>query len=251
MKSIARLGLLCLIFLSVGCATVQPPVSMGSEFYESENKSVGVIVQHKDEPEFYMEGDVRLLDFAIIAAATSQLSSHIKTLDPKDFDLVVDEIQAALGQEGFSVTRLDRPVDVEALKDFADADPKDTVYFADKDFSALQSELGVDYLLMLTVTRAGVARGYHGFVPMSGPRAVFELQGQAVELATNKLVWYKHIATANSPRGQWDEPPDFPGLTNSFYVALENAKQRVVQDIKRRADSAPAKSTNASAVTGN
>ena len=251
MKSIAKLGLLLLVFLSVGCATVQPPVSIGSEFYESNNKSVGVIIQHKDAPEFYMEGDVRLLDFAIIAAATSKLSSHVKKLDAKDFDLVVDEIQTALSQEGFTVARLDRPLDIEALKDFADADPKDAIYFAKKDFSSLRSELGVDYLLTLTVARLGVARAYHGFIPMSDPRAIFEIDGQVVDLATNKLVWYKRIATSSSPSGQWDEPPDFPGLTNSFYVALENAKQRVVTDMKRSSDASSAKLTNAAPVPSN
>lgn len=244
MNWIAKVGLLVLILFSVGCATVQPPVSLGTDFYESGNKSVGVVIQHKDAPEFYMEGDVRLLDLAIISAATSALSSHIKTLDAKDLDLVVDEVQAVLSQEGFAVARIDRPLDVKALKEFADPDPKDEIYFADRDFRQLRGEFGVDYLLMLTVTRMGVARAYHGFIPMADPRAIFEMRGQAVDLSSNRLLWNQHIAAASSPSGAWDEPPEFPGLTNSFYVALENAKQRVVDEVKRKSDAAASLNTS-------
>jgi hypothetical protein len=225
-----------LLFVSVGlylsgCAAPQPPVSLSKEFFQNSNLSVGVVTRQPATPAFATEGDVRLLDWAIIAAATASLNQHVKTLDLAEFKEVENEIAEILRQKGFAVQVIPEFPDMEKLKSFSDPDPKDTVYFAAKDMTPLSQDLGVNFLLMLDVYRAGFARPYSGFIPLAAPRAVFDLRGELVDLKSNRLLWYAGINKANSPDGGWDEAPAFPGLTNSFYVSLEEAKKEIIDTL--------------------
>jgi hypothetical protein len=231
MRMIFRLFTLLAIVLSTGCATIQPPVSMSKDFYQSNGKTVAVNYTPLEKPSFYMEGDVRLLDFAIISAATSSLSSHLKTLDSTDFDLVKEKVKLSLEQHGFQVIVLEEPIDPEKLDSFSDPNSDDHIYFARKDYTSYKEKLNIDFLLNIQVSRMGVARMYHGFLPLADPRGVFDVHGEVVDLTTNKLLWYQDISESVSSNGNWDEPPSFPGLTNSFYIALEQARQRTVNKL--------------------
>jgi uncharacterized membrane-anchored protein len=232
MRMIFRFFALLTVAFSTGCATIQPPVSMSKDFWHSNGKTVAVNYVPLDRPSFYMEGDVRLLDYAIISAATANLSSHLKTLDSTDFDLVKDEVKLALEQQGFQVVVLEEPIDPEKLDSFSDPNSDDHIYFARKDYTPYQEKLNIDFLLNLRVSRMGVARMYHGFLPLADPRGIFDVHGEVIDLTSNKLLWYQDISESVSSNGNWDEPPSFPGLTNSFYIALDQARQRTVKKLK-------------------
>lgn len=222
--------------LVTACTAPQPPVALSGDFFQNANARVGLALQHPETPTFSTEGDVRLLDMAIIAAATASLNAHTKTLDLSDFRTVEAELTALLQQKGFAVQGVTPVPDRKQLQSFKDPDPKDTAYYAAKNMTPLASELGVDYLMLIDLYRVGFARPYSGFIPLAPPRAVFDIQGQLVDLRTNRLLWYTGIHKANMTDGNWDEPPGFPGLTNSFYTTLEQAKMEIVEALSHPGD---------------
>lgn len=233
-KLIGAAFLLSMMVLG-GCATTpQPPVTLAADHWQQPGQRVGIYVAPIKEPEFYMEGDVRLLDYAINAAVMAPVMGHFSSLDLSDYTTLSDEIRQYLEGEGVIVRVLAEDAGIDDAADFPDPNKEDTLYFADKDFTRLKSRFGIDQLLLIKPKRVGVARPYHSFVPLSNPRAVFELNGELVDLNDNRLLWFAHINHAQHVRGNWDEPPVFPGLTNGFYAALESAKQEVHEHLHRR-----------------
>lgn len=212
----------------VGCAAPQPPVPLSGDFHKNSGAKVGLVLSMPEGPDFSTEGDVRLLDYAIISAAMAGFNKHVKTLDLSEFKAIEKGMSNILQAGGFEAQILSEYPDVEALGKFKDPDEKDTEYYASKDMTPLAEDLGIDYLLTLEVWRIGFARPYTSFIPMAPPRAVFNARGQLIDLHNNRLLWYAGIYKANDTDGDWDEPPSFPGLTNSYYVTLEEAKQEIL-----------------------
>lgn len=219
----------------IGCAsTPLPPISLNSSYWEQHDQRLGIYVASAEKPQLYMEGDVRLLDYAIIKAVMSTVSSHFEGLDISDYEKLRDELNGRFSQEGRSVQLIAENLEIDALPAFTDPDDADTIYFAKSDYSEFKDKLGVDQLLIIIPRRVGLARPYHGFLPLGDPRAIFEVHGELVDLHTNRLLWNADIKQANFSSGAWDEPPTYPGLTNAFYAALEAARQQVLSDLHRK-----------------
>lgn len=215
-----------------GCATVpQPPVALDKSYWNSNKPNLGVYVQNADVPQFYMEGDVRLLDFVVIKAVMAPASNHFEKLDLADFDVLRTDIKTRFEKESIEVKLLSEDLKMDDLPDYSDPDDKDQVYFARKDYSKIRDKHAIDHLLIIEPKRVGLARPYHAFMPLGDPRAIFEVRGQLVDLHSNKLIWYADISRSGYSSGEWDEPPVFPGLTNAFYVALEGVKEDVMEHL--------------------
>ncbi|WP_323846178.1 hypothetical protein [Microbulbifer magnicolonia] len=234
MKTLLRLSIAAIFAALVGCATPQVPVPLDQGFYTADNKTVGLMLEAPKTPGLALEGNIGLLDYAIIAAATSSLSSHIESQDLGEFLAVAEELSQSLENEGFQVVRLEVPAKAPKLAKFKDPDGKDTTYFAAKDHRTLAAEYQVDYLLKLTATSAGLARPYYGFIPTDAPRAVFNVHGEMIDMSSNQLLWYANINHAGYATGEWDEGPNFPGLTNTYYVVMNKARQDVVNALAKR-----------------
>ena len=225
------------VLLFTGCATTpQPAVPLVDTYWEVLNQTVGVYVQLVEKPEFYMEGDVRLLDFAVNAAAMGSLKKHVEGLDVSDYESLREEIYKKFLEQGKSVTLLNDVQKIADLPAFEDPNKEDTIYYSAKDFTALKKKYKIDQLLVIMPKRVGVVRPYYGFIPIGDPRAVFEVHGELVDLETNQLLWYADVLRANYSSGKWDEPPAYPGLTNSFYTALEAAKQEVLTHLHNKVE---------------
>lgn len=235
MKHLLKLSFAAVFAALVGCATPQPPVPLDQQFYTVEdNKKVGLMLEAPEKPGLALEGNIGLLDYAIIAGATSSLSEHFEKQSLDEFLAVAEDLGSNLEAEGFVLERLEVPEESPKLAKFKDPDSKDKTYYAAKDHRGLAEEHGVDYLLKLQATRAGLARPYYGFVPTDDPRAVFDVHGELIDLSTNELLWYANISQAAYASGEWDEGPNFPGLTNTYYVVMNKAKQDVVNALARK-----------------
>lgn len=231
MKGLFVAGLLGLL---AGCATPQPPVALDQQFYSQNEKSVGLMLEVPEKPSLALEGNIGLLDYAIIAAATSDLTKHIESQDLGEFVAISEQLKAQLEQEGLSLEELEVPAEAPKLEKFKDPDTKDTTYFAAKDYRGMSEEHGVDYLLRLTATHAGLSRPYYGFVPTDAPRAEFLVHGELIDLSNNQLLWYANISRSGYASGEWDEGPSFPGLTNTYYVVMNKAREDVLQALAKR-----------------
>ncbi|MCW8125433.1 hypothetical protein [Microbulbifer halophilus] len=236
MKNLLRLSFAVIFTALVGCATPQPPVPLDQQFYTAEDKKVGLMLEAPEAPDLALEGNIGLLDYAIIAAATSSLSEHFEKQNLNEFLAVAEELSSSLEKDGLTVVRLEVPEEAPKLAKFKDPDSKDQTYYASRDHRGLVAEHGVDYLLKLKATRAGLARPYYGFVPTDDPRAVFDVHGELIDLSTNELLWYANISQSAYATGEWDEGPNFPGLTNTYYVVMNKARQDVVNALARKSD---------------
>lgn len=234
MKHLLKLSFAAVFAALVGCATPQPPVPLDQQFYTAEDKKVGLMLEAPEKPDLALEGNIGLLDYAIIAAATSSLSEHFEKQSLNEFLAVAEDLGSNLEAEGFTLVRLEVPEEAPKLAKFKDPDSKDKTYYAAMDHRGLASEHGVDYLLKLQATRAGLARPYYGFVPTDDPRAVFDVHGELIDLSTNELLWYANISQSAYASGEWDEGPSFPGLTNTYYVVMNKAKQDVLNALARK-----------------
>jgi len=234
MKNLFRLTAVSALVALVGCATPQPPVALDQSFYTQEGKTVGVMLKVPEKPGLALEGNIGLLDYAIISAATSSLSDNIESQDLGEFVAVSEDLSHSLEGQGFKVVRLQAPEKEPKLAKFKDPDSKDQTYFAAKDHRGMAGQYQVDYLLELTATRAGLARPYYGFVPTDSPRAVFDVHGELIDLSNNQLLWFATMPHAAYADGEWDEGPKFPGLTNSYYVVMNKARQDVIGALAKR-----------------
>lgn len=231
MTKAIKFASLLLTLLMVGCVSIQPPVALQDSFWEVSPNSVGVYMGPIPAPNFHYEGNVGLLDMAIIETAVSTLSTQIETFKAEEFETINEEIGAIIRGRGMEYKLIDDVIDVGQLPKFKDPDSKDETYFSGRDFRELGEQHGISQLILIQPRRTGVARPYYGFVPTGAPRAVFELNAQIIDTATNQINWYANIAKQNFASAEWDEPPSFPGLTNMFYISLEQARDEIIQTL--------------------
>lgn len=220
----------CAVALTmVGCATAPiQPKSLDANFYADKTSKVGVMVKLPEKNDTYLDGADCLLCYAAAAAANSSLTNHINTLPLDEIGGVRGDVVAVLSTKGKAVEEVKAPIDVEKLPKFKSKEPG----FAEKDFRGLKDTLKVDKLLVLLINRAGALRTYSAYIPTSDPQGHVSGVMMIVDLNTNKLDLYQNVASTVPVQGNWDEPKVFPGVTNAYYQAVENAKVFVKEKLK-------------------
>ena len=63
--------------------------------------------------------------------------------------------------------------------------------------------------------------------PTSVPMAQVGGQGMVIDLADNKLLWFKPFVVTQAAQGEWDEPT-YTNLSNAFYQAVDNSRQQMI-----------------------
>jgi hypothetical protein len=211
--------IILLTILSIGltgCATPpQPPVDISNNFWQEKNKTIGVIMSDIPEPETTIVGANCLLCYGVAAAANSSLDKHLKTIPTEDVAILKQKVLDLLTQRGMKAELLDDDIVVTKLAKFKSKEPN----VAKKDFTSFQKR-SLDYLLVIDVHQVGAHRTYASYVPTSDPLSVFSGQAYIIDLKTNKYAWYFPFNHKKPADLEWDEPPSFPGLTNSLYEVI-------------------------------
>ena len=68
-----------------------------------------------------------------------------------------------------------------------------------------------------------------------------------VDVRTNALDWYYTYSQKLPADGAWDEPPQFPGLTNAYFQVLEATRTDLVSALSRPPE--PAATASASSAS--
>ena len=97
------------------------------------------------------------------------------------------------------------------------------------DFSSLRGKYQIDELVYVQITQLGISRNYASYVPTGAPQATVLGQAYMVKLADNSFDWYATIRQERGAAGQWDEAPNYPGLTNAYFQAVEGARDEVLK----------------------
>lgn len=221
LRTLATVTLLACLTLT-GCAHVQPPVALDHQFWDAKEPTIGVAISVVPEPALVLTGNQGLLDLAINKGVNSKLSGNVETWQVRDLNSLPDAIVAKLQAKGFKAKRINEPVDLTTYKEVSFREG-----YTIRDLSPLKAAYGVDRLLLVNIQGTGATRSYYSIVPTSVPMAQVGGQGMVVNLADNKLLWFKPFAVVQAAQGEWDEP-DYPNLTNAFYQAMDTSRQQMI-----------------------
>jgi hypothetical protein len=75
----------------------------------------------------------------------------------------------------------------------------------------------------------GFVRNYAAYISKGEPTADLSGTVSVVDLSTNTYDYYLEINQSKGAEGNWDEPPDFPALTNAYYAVVETGKDAIRQ----------------------
>lgn len=209
-------------------STPQSQVALDSNFYQSNQGVVGVYFDKLPEVDTWLPGADCLLCYAAAAAMNARLSSHFQSLDAVELEQLKDELLNELREKGMEVKSIQAPIKFSDLKSFKTKE----LNFAKKDHRPLKEKLGVDHLIVIDFNVVGAVRYYSGYVPNGPPTGKVSGLVYMVDLATNQYQQYNGISVSIAAQGEWDEPPTFPGLTNAYYQAIEQSKDRVKEMFK-------------------
>lgn len=219
-RAILALPLLCLALLT-GCATPQPPVPMDQAFWNEKQERIGVAYTPLPAPTVALTGQQGLLDYAVNSGMASGLRAKVETWDTSSLREIPQQAAALLQEKGYTVVKLDEPINVEALKKV----PSEKTGFTAMDFQPLKAQNQIDKLVLFSFASAGTTRSYYSVAPTSVPVAQIVVSTYVIDLDDNRMLYYQPKVFSRAADGEWDEAPEFPNLTNAFYQALDSTQQ--------------------------
>jgi hypothetical protein len=209
-----------------GCASnPQLPVSFGDNALAAQSGRVGVAMTAMPKVDTSFPGADCLLCLATAATANSSLTRHTHMLTGDELLTIKDGIADRLRKKGVDAVVIAENLNIKQLKDFSGGG----VNIAKKDFRPLKDQYKVDHLVLIDITRLGFVRNYAAYISRGDPIAELDGTLAVVNLATNAYDFYQEINQSKGSEGGWDEPPDFPGLTNAYYAVIESGKDAVQQ----------------------
>lgn len=222
------LFLFVIVSLTACVSPPQTPVLLdeASLSNESHQKKVGVMMTSMPKPNVYLPGADCLLCLAIAEAAHSGLSKHVNTLTPDDFTLVKSDLVREIEEKGVEVIVIEQPIIIGDLPKNKSKEPN----MANRDFSSLKEQYGITHLLVVDLYQLGVYRSYASYIPTSDPKAVIKGAGYLVDLQDSSYKWYLPIEIYKGANGEWDEPPNYPALTNAYYQVIEMGREAIVAE---------------------
>jgi hypothetical protein len=216
--------LLAVAQLSACKSTPQLPVSFADNALTAHSGRVGVVMTALPKVDTSFPGASCLLCLAAASTANSSLTKHTHLLNADDLLTLKDGIAGKLRKKGVDVTVIAENLNVKQLKDFTGG-----VNVAKKDFRDLKDKYKVDHLVVIDIASVGFVRNYSAYFSTGDPAAQLTGTVSVVDLSTNAYDFYAQIDQFKGAEGQWDEPPDFPALTNAYYAVVESGRDAVQQ----------------------
>jgi len=225
MHRVIGFALIAILTFLTGCVSApQAPVSLSGERMAPGTR-IGIVMAPLPKVDTYQTGADCLLCLATVAVANSTLTAYVTKLPAENIPQLKNDLGQLLEKKGMVVTLIDENVDISKLPKYNGK----AVNTAPKSFSALAQKYNVDKLLVIEIDMLGTFRTYSGYVPTSEPKGVFRGKGYIVNVADNTYDWYEPLDILKSSSESWDEPPQFPGLTNAYYQALETGRDSLLK----------------------
>lgn len=211
-----------------GCATPrQNSVSMGANTFAEKGLRVGVAMSKMPKVDTSFPGAGCLLCVAAASVANSSLTAHTQTLPADDLARLKTDIAEALKLKGQEPVVIEEAIVVGDLPKVSSTVPN----AANRDYSSLKSKYKLDKLLVVELTEVGISRPYSAYVPTGEPKGVVRGVSYIVNLKDNSYEWYMHVMQQKGPQGPWDEAPKFPGLSNAYFQAVEEARESILKPL--------------------
>jgi hypothetical protein len=228
-KMLLNASLLSMFLLISGCASTPPqqPVPLSQNFYSAKSAKIGVAMSVLPKVDTQFPGAGCLLCLGVASVANQALTQHVQTLTYEDLPQLKTKVGDALRAKGYDVTIINDVIDVASLPKAS----KEGANIARQDFSSLKAKYNVEKIAMITFSTIGVNRFYASYIPTSDPKATVTGLAYIVDTSTNTYDLYLPISIQKSGGLKWDEPPKFPGLTNAYFQAIEDATDIVTASL--------------------
>jgi hypothetical protein len=95
----------------------------------------------------------------------------------------------------------------------------------------LQARYRLDKLLVVELKEVGITRAYSSYIPTGEPKGIVRGASYIINLKDRSYEWYLPVLQQKSVQGNWDEAPAFPGLSNAYYQAVEEARDAILQPL--------------------
>jgi hypothetical protein len=215
------------ILLAACHTTPTSAVFLHADTLSPQNGKVGIVVTSV-KVDTVFPGAGCLLCLATASAANSSLTKHAHTMSNQDVLKFKDDIAATLHKQGVEVQILADGFNDKDLKTNASTDanaPK-------KDYRPLKEKYHVDHLVLLEIDGLGFQRNYSSYIARGAPTASMHGSIVVVNLSSNEYELFQRISVIKEAEGQWDEAPDYPGLTNAYYTAVESTKEQILRNFR-------------------
>lgn len=223
MRSLKLIVLLAMMPL-IGCVSVQQPVSMEPNYVQTLSGGLGVAMNPLPPTKLHLPGADCLLCVIAAQVANSSLDSHTDGLDAAELLEVKGAIMERLAAEGIQLVDIDEPIDSRKLPKYSSK----LENASRRNFTSYKRRFNISHLLLIDIDQVGILRTYASYVPTSDPKGYVAGTAYLIDLETNTYKWYLPVNIQRSAEGEWDEGPDFPGLTNAYFQALETAKEQIL-----------------------
>ncbi len=202
------------------CQTVpQNPIALTKDKLAAQKGRVAVAM-FVAPPFVHVPGANCMLCLAAANIANSSLNYYAKTLKFDELSQVRAEVVEMMRKKGIDAVAIDVKSDLADLPEL-ELGPD----MATRDFRPVAK--GFDHIVVINVQQLGFVRTYSGYIPTSDAKATVEGFVFMVDLKTNAYEWFDHLDITRSADGKWDEGPAYPGLTNAYFQAIEQAKDRI------------------------
>ena len=222
MKVKSLLVMAFLVAFLGGCATPpQTPVALNKDAISTKSR-IGVAMMAVPKPDTYLLGAGCLLCYAAASIANSDLTDYTHTLSNDDVVKYKDSVVDLLKKQGADVVVIADPLNPKDFQENSSA-----VGVPKLNLTSLKDKYKIDRVLVINVTALGFLRTYANYFPTSDPKALVEGSAYIVDLSKNAYDWYLPFSVTKAADGKWDEPKQFPGLTNSFYQVVETGRDYI------------------------
>lgn len=229
MKSWINASLLAAVLALTGCAgTPQSEVALAPGSLSAQSGRVGVAMTTIPKVDTMFPGADCLLCLAAASIANASLTSYAQTLPTDDLAKLKLEVADLVRKKGANVMLIDESINLESLPDWNTAAPN----IAKKDFTSLKKKYAVDKLLLMEVSSVNIRRNYASYFPTGEPYVILQGAGYLVNLNNNSYEWYTWVHKMKNGDGKWDEPPSYPGLTNTYYQVIEMSRDAYLKPFK-------------------
>jgi hypothetical protein len=217
--------LLAAVHLTACASNPQLAVPFADNALTARSGRVGVAMTALPKVDTSFPGAFCLLCMAAASAANSSLTKHTHTLTGEDLLMLKEGIADKLRNKGVDVTVIAENLNTKQLKDFTGGGGN----AAKKDFREFKAKYNVDHLVVIEITELGFMRNYSAYIPQGDPSADLVGTLSVINLSTNAYDFFAPINELKGAEGKWDEPPDYPALTNAYYSVIESGKTAVQQ----------------------
>lgn len=211
------------ITLLSGCATKQAAINFSQESLAGKNEVIGVAASAVPGISVDFPGADCLLCLAAAYAANSDMRTHAKSVTTTELASLQDSMVNKLKSKGYKVVKIDDPIVLHKLP--SNSSRKEG--YAKYNFTGY-SKQNITSLVVLNYKTVGFRRNYQAYFPVGPMKAAATGEAYMVSLVDNKLLWHKDFDVIKGVTGDWNNPPKFPELTNSYYAMIEELKDSII-----------------------